>query len=103
MAVVGALFLLTPIVAIKNRLELKEVLARLDTDLFTHTVCFFVACIPVWIAWSFVRKAALMTFEVYSAGDLPSSHGATGLFYADPFCLSCRHGVSSDLFFQLCS
>ena len=68
-AVLGSLFFFTPIVAEKNRIERKDLTKRLRTDLCTHTATLAIAFIPVWIAWLFVRKAAQLTFKVYSTGD----------------------------------
>ncbi len=68
-AVLGTLFFFTPLLALKTRIEREDLFARLRFDLFTHTVTLAMAFIPVWVVWLFVRKAALMTFEVYSAGD----------------------------------
>lgn len=68
-AVLGALFFFTPVLAIKTRIERNDLTGRLRSDLFTHIVTLATAFIPVWIFWLFVRKAAQMTFEVYSTGD----------------------------------
>lgn len=68
-AVLGSLFFFTPVLAVKAHIERKDLLQRLRADLFTHIVTLAIAFVPVWVFWLFVRKAAQLTFEVYSAGD----------------------------------
>lgn len=84
-AILGVLFFFTPLLAVKNHVDRKDLLVRLRADLFTHTLSLAIGFVPVWVIWMFVRSAAMLTFDVYSVGDSSLAMIMQAFFMLIPF------------------